>query len=124
VNSSNADHFISVRFDGTNWEFNTDSDTLGQDWVEFTPQSTDRLVADVDFSADTIEGLEDINQNIDGIAAGFTGDLQFFANQFGGIADAGEFEITGTLFSVDTPPPFVLGDIPPFIELLISLAVG
>ena len=131
VNSSNADHFISVRFDGTNWEFNTDSDTLGQDWVEFTPQSTDRLVADVDFSADTIEGLEDINQNIDGIAAGFTGDLQFFANQFGGIADAGEFEITGTLFSVDTPPPFVLGDtnqdgivsfsdIPAFIDLLIG----
>jgi len=71
------------------------------------------------------------SSSIDGIAAGFTGDLQFFANQFGGIADAGEFEITGTLFSVDTPPPFVLGDtnqdgivsfsdIPAFIDLLIG----
>ena len=91
VNPSNADHFIAVRFDGTNWEYNTDSNTPGQDWIDFTPVASDTLVADVDFSTDTIASLEGTNTTVDGIAAGFaSGDLVFIADQFNGIADDGE----------------------------------
>jgi len=134
VNPSNADHFIAVRFDGANWEYNTDSNTPGQDWIDFTPVASDTLVADVDFSADTIDSLESTNTTVDGIAAGFaSGDLVFIADQFNGIADDGEFQITGTQFTVNiaTPPPFLLGDtnqdgvvdfsdIPSFISVLQS----
>ena len=92
------------------------------------------MVADVDFSADTIDSLESTNTTVDGIAAGFaSGDLVFIADQFNGIADDGEFQITGTQFTVNiaTPPPFLLGDtnqdgvvdfsdIPSFISVLQS----
>ena len=114
VNSNNADHFIAVRFDGTNWEYNTDSNTPGQDWIVFTPVASDTLVADVDFDADTITSLEGTNATIDGITAGYaSGDLLFVADQFNGIADDGEFQITGTEFTVNiaTPPPFLVGDV-------------
>jgi len=50
---------------------------------------------------------------IDGISAGYaSGNLLFVADQFNGIADDGEFQITGTEFTVNitTPPPFLLGD--------------
>ena len=130
VNPNNADHFIAVRFDGTNWEYNTDSDTPGQDWIVFTTLASDVLVADVDFSADTIASLEGTNTTIDGITAGYaSGNLLFIADQWGGNLDDGEFEITGTQFTLNTPPPFLLGDsnqdgvvdfadIPAFISIL------
>ena len=100
----------------------------------FTPLASDVLVADVDFSADTITSLEGTNGTIGGISSGYaSGDLLFIADQFNGSADDGEFEITGTEFTVNiaTPPPFLLGDsnqdgvidfldIPAFISILQS----
>lgn len=48
----NADHFIAVRYDGSQWQYNDNAN-----WYSFTPASSDVLVAEVDFSNDTIRGL-------------------------------------------------------------------
>lgn len=91
-----ASNLVAVKFTGGQWRYsNNDSTTL----LTFTPQSTDRLLASVDFSADTIASLEGQRFQVNGIQAGYdTGNLQYFADQFagstGGSAD-GEFQVTG-----------------------------
>jgi RHS repeat-associated protein len=52
VVNGNADHFVPVRLNGSQWQQDT-----GTSWVNFTPLATDRLVAAVDFSADTVEAI-------------------------------------------------------------------
>ena len=57
------------------------------------------LLAEVDFSGDTITSLEgDIGEEF-GIARGFLdGDLRFFADRWGGGSNDGEFTVEGTFF--------------------------
>jgi VCBS repeat-containing protein len=96
IYSSNASHFVAVRHNGGQWQF-TQREGVG--WSNFTPVSSDRLVAQIDFDADTIEGLRNINAEFAGIKAGFLeSDLLFFANRWNGTGNTGEFEIEGTYF--------------------------
>lgn len=97
VNSTNAAHIVAVRLNGSQWQF-TNRDSTG--WVDFTPAANDRLLAEVDFSADTVTSLEGTDSTIGGIAAGYdSGDLVYTANQWNGSANNGEFGVTGTSFS-------------------------
>ncbi len=89
-----GDHFIAVRYNGTVWQFNSNTG-----WLDFTPVAGDRLVASVDFDADTVTSLKGQGGNVSGISRGFTdGDLAFHANQFNGVFNLGEFEVTGSYF--------------------------
>ena len=95
----NSEQLIAVRYNTTSmeWEFN------GNDsWETFTPVATDRLLASVDFDADTITSLQGATGMVDGINQGYTfGDLTFTANEFNGVFNEGEFTIDGTFYEVD-----------------------
>lgn len=98
MDSRQADHFVAVRLtSGNQWSY-YNNETL----VSFTPVASDRLVATVDFAADTATALSGQSFVINGIQAGYhDGDLTFIPNQFAGVYNAGEFGITGTYFRVD-----------------------
>lgn len=93
-----ADQFIVVIHDSrTNQWFYDDN----AGYVAFQPRDSDRLVAAIDFSHDRIISLERQFGEVDGIKAGYSaGDLQFFANQWAGLPNAGEFDMTGTWFVI------------------------
>ncbi|MEM7782923.1 MAG: S8 family serine peptidase, partial [Planctomycetota bacterium] len=97
--TENSDHIIAVRHNGSSWQYSTNVD-----WINFAPRFGDRLLASVDFDADTVSSLQGSDGITEGIATGyFDGDLEFVANQFNGMNDSGEFEVTGTQFSAVTP---------------------
>ena len=97
--ASNATNLIAVRLEGTQWQYdNNDA------WVNFTPVSGDRLLASIDFTADTITSLEGTSGAVAGINSGYaSGDLVFTGNQWNGGTNDGEFGITGTFFEIETP---------------------
>lgn len=104
----NADHLAVVRLENGQWQYNDDTN-----WVDFQPEATDRLLAQVDFDLDVVRGfegtLEDGTLRGDlGIAAGYLdGDLHFLADRWAGQADVGEIEVSGSRFSIpsDSPTP-------------------
>ena len=95
-----SDHFITVVYEGGVWRYDGSYMTA----VQFTPVSTDVLVADVDYSADTIESAEGKSGVVNGIEYGYrSGDLVFYADQFAGSYNDGEFDITGSYFIRNVP---------------------
>lgn len=97
TNNHNSDHLVAVRFENGQWKFNAN----GATWYSFTPLATDRLIAEIDMTADTIESLQGASGTYEGIQQGFrSGDLTFAANQWAGGANNGEFTVSGTHFSV------------------------
>ena len=94
--SDNSDHFIAVRLNGSTWQYNNNLT-----WVNFTAVATDILVAELDFDADTVTSLRGIRTTIGGMEAGYTsGDLVFVANSWNGSFNRGEFEVSGTRFTI------------------------
>ncbi|WP_459556725.1 Ig-like domain-containing protein [Lacunimicrobium album] len=101
IDTGNADHFIMVRNNAGQWQYDTN-----YNWIDFTPITTDRLVASVNFSTDTILALEGQADVVNGINLGYAdGDLAFTANTYNGSPNAGEFGITGSYFTVANLPP-------------------
>jgi ELWxxDGT repeat protein len=101
LDSNNADNFINVRLNGSQWQYDNNST-----WVNFTPTSTDILVAALDFTADTVTMLEGNIGLVNGIVQGYLdGDLAIIANNWAGTANAGEYRVTGTFitFAPRTP---------------------
>ncbi|EGF27639.1 aggregation factor core protein MAFp3, isoform C, partial [Rhodopirellula baltica WH47] len=106
--AGNSAQLIAVRYNATGetWEYNNNSATplaTGTPvWIPFTPEATDRLVAAVDFGADTITSLEGSVDTYEGMERGYTfGDLTFAANKFGGSTNLGEFTVGGTFYEID-----------------------
>jgi hypothetical protein len=92
--ATNSAHLIAVQNQGGQWYYN-DNNT----WHAFTPVATDLLLAQIDFTFDTIVSLQGQSGTAFGIAKGFTaGDLSFFADRFAGLLNDGEFEAKGTYF--------------------------
>ncbi|MCB0072510.1 MAG: hypothetical protein KDE20_13670, partial [Caldilineaceae bacterium] len=90
-----SDHLAPVVFQNGAWHYDN-----GSQLVQFTPAAGDVLLAEVDFASDTLVSLAGRLGSHEGIASGFLdGDLAFFVNQFGGVPNAGEFQITGTYFT-------------------------
>lgn len=120
-----ADHLIVVRYAGQ-WEYDTN-----RDYYAFTPAGTDRLLAEVDFTNDTVTLLEGVNSVVEGIGSGYvSGDLTITPNVWHGSPDNGEFYPEGTyvvitgaaakaarerdvLAAADVPNSFALGSIYP-----------
>ncbi len=103
IPSSGSDRFIAVTYDATRDRWYYDNNNA---LVAFTPRSGDRLVARVDFAADTVEPLDGVHTVIGGIAAGYShSDLSIAANQWNGAAAAGEFGITLTYLEFADPEP-------------------
>ncbi|MEL6814875.1 MAG: DUF4347 domain-containing protein, partial [Cyanobacteria bacterium J06598_3] len=95
----NANNLIAVVFQNGQW-FYDDNFNLRA----FSPLSSDLLVAELNFSADTATVLQGQNRLINGIRAGYeAGDLTVTPNVWdgstGGIA-AGEFGVTGTYITL------------------------
>ena len=98
VTPDNSEHLIAVRnFNGTQWQFNNDVN-----WVNFSPEPTDLLIADVNFDNDSVATLEGATGSFGGIARGFTnGDLWFVGDSFNGVNDDGEFQVLGSGFDLN-----------------------
>ncbi len=101
IRADASTRFIAVRNSGGSWQYNRGGSNTSGGWVNFTPASTDRLVASVDFSADTVTALVGSIGSIQGIASGYTsGDLTFQADTWNGSFNEGEFYVQGTSFTV------------------------
>lgn len=103
-----SDQMIAVRFNGFGWEYSNNTT-----WVSFMPIPGDRLIATLDFDNNQIAGLKYAGGTVNGIEQGYftdnsTGELNFIADQFGGVFDAGEFTVTGSQFKISTDPNFPL----------------
>ena len=96
IQYNNADHFVAVVWDGTDWFYDDN-----RNYFAFTPDATDILVAEVDFSADTVTALQGVESFLNGIAYGYSlGDLAFEANAWGNPRWVdGEFGVTGTFLT-------------------------
>ena len=104
---ANSQKLIAVRYQNNGWQYNDNTD-----WHAFTPVSTDHLLAEVDFDADTVTPLHCIGGAVNGINQGFsdapeddprrlTGsieDLSFVANEWNEKSNDGEFTIYGNEF--------------------------
>jgi hypothetical protein len=92
IDPKSADHILAVRFFNGNWEYVTD-DTF----VTFVPRATDILLAELDFSADTVNMLIGINSVTNGIKTGYvSSDIVITPNMWNGAVNAGEFGLAGT----------------------------
>ena len=89
-----ADNLVAVIYQSGQWYWSA--------WgglTPFTPTNSDRLLAEADFDADTVQNLDGQDTTINGIDAGYiSGDLAITANQFGNppAASTGDFSVTGT----------------------------
>ncbi|NJN49227.1 MAG: hypothetical protein HC805_04890, partial [Alkalinema sp. RL_2_19] len=88
----NASNLIAVQHIDNQWYYDNDNAL-----VAFTPRRSDRLLAQLDFDADSVTHLNSIRQTINGIEAGYaSGDLVIVPNVWDGFADPGEFGLGGT----------------------------
>ncbi|WP_459554672.1 cadherin domain-containing protein [Lacunimicrobium album] len=95
LDPNNADNFVNVRLNGTQWQYDNNST-----WVNFTPTSTDRLVATLNFTSDTVTLLKGTSSTIQGIASGYlNSDLTITPNNWNGTANTGEYHLTGTFIT-------------------------
>lgn len=93
-----ADHLIPVVFENGQWKYDQ-NETL----IDFTPRESDRLFAEVDFSADTVNLLEGDLSVVEGVNAGYSsGDLAIIANWWNGVSNDGEFAASGTEVIIET----------------------
>lgn len=89
---------VAVRFQGNQWQFNNNSQ-----WVDFTPDSNDQLLAEFDFDSDTVVSLQGQRSSFEGVKLGFLiGDLSFEPNQFNGRFNIGEVFVGGSSFVTAT----------------------
>ena len=95
LDSNNADNFINVRYFAGQWQYDNNST-----WVNFVPTSSDRLVAALDFTADTVTLLKGTSSTIQGIASGYLdSDLTITPNNWNGTTNTGEYHLTGTFIT-------------------------
>jgi len=95
---NNAKHLIAVKHDGTNWLVDNNSG-----YSVFEPAATDCLLAQLNFTTDTVTLLNGMDQVVEGIDSGYrVGDLAIEANRWANSPNNGEFGITGTVVSQDS----------------------
>jgi RHS repeat-associated protein len=93
--STNADHFICVKYISGQWNYD---DNVA--YHVFTPEEGDILVASINYDTDVITSQAGQNSTTYGIARGYaSGNLGYVADQYGGAANDGEFTVTGSSFT-------------------------
>ena len=94
VHSQSADNFVSVKHVDGKWYYDTNTS-----YEEFTPEASDRIIAEVNFGSDEISllsGIDDPTHQIEGINAGYdSSDLQITSNVWGGNSNNGGVERVG-----------------------------
>jgi len=89
-----ADHLIGVINQSGQW-FYDDNYSLRP----FTPNPSDVLIAELNYTNDTVTDLAGTHRIYAGITEGYSnGDLQFTANVWNGNTNYGEFGVTGSQF--------------------------
>ena len=74
----NHEHLIAVRNSNGAWQYNNDVD-----WIAFVPVDSDRLVAAIDMTDDTVRSLQGTSGIVNGIHKGFIdSDYVFAANEY------------------------------------------
>lgn len=97
IQADAASNVIGVRREADQWQFNDNSAT----WRAFTPEPSDRLLAEINMTTDTVTSFRGVDDEIAGIARGYdSGNLYFLADVWGGRANDGEFLVGGNSFSV------------------------
>ena len=88
-----ADHLIAAVYENGAWYIDRNKSTL----VPFTPRSSDRLLVEIDFGANTANHLVGIDTSVEGVNAGYvSGDLVVTPEMWGSSTDTGEFGVAGT----------------------------
>ncbi|HCS54376.1 MAG TPA: hypothetical protein DIW81_22810, partial [Planctomycetaceae bacterium] len=97
VVANGAEHFLAVRFVNYQWQY-ANNDV----WVNFTPNTEDRLIAAVNFDSSHVQMLLGSSGSMNGIYQGYLeGDLTITPNQWRDRPNAGEFGISGTYFTFE-----------------------
>ena len=114
-NSILADNLLVIRFnDATGWQYCI-GDSWGSaiGWLSFTPQSTDVLLAELDFNTMAYTSLENSSYELEnGIVKGYSsGNLTIYPNQIGTSYNYGEWYVTGTNFTRHVGLPLNLPEI-------------
>ncbi len=95
LDSNNADNFINVRYFAGQWQYDNNST-----WVNFVPTSSDRLIASLDFTRDSVSLMKGNFGTINGIAGGYLdSNLTITPNNWAGVANPGEYHLTGTFIT-------------------------
>ncbi|MBE9032349.1 hypothetical protein IQ266_21665 [filamentous cyanobacterium LEGE 11480] len=112
--AGSASKLIAVQYVDGQWYYDN-NDRL----IAFTPRTTDRLLAELNFSDDTTTLLQSTDQTINGIAAGYAdGDLRITPNVWNNARNQGEFGLSGTaitLFSSSSEVPGQLNFTAPIV---------
>jgi len=99
IHSQSADNLVTVKNINGEWFYDTNTQ-----YIPFTPEPGDRLIAELDFSNDNatlLSGVSDPNNQVDGINAGYlSGDISINVNQWAGSNNAGEFGVNGSIINV------------------------
>ena len=99
IHSQSADNLVTVKNIEGEWFYDTNTQ-----YIPFTPEPGDRLIAELDFSNDDatlLSGVTDPNNQIEGINAGYSdGDISINVNQWGGNNNAGEFGVSGSVINI------------------------
>lgn len=113
ISADNSDHFVAVRLDGLQWQYNNDTQ-----WLDFESELRDSLVAQVNFGSDYVQNYARQNV-IEGIwfrhqrsLTDITTDIDFrvVPNQFDGQFNEGEFSILGSDFEIADFEPILLSE--------------
>ncbi len=123
----NAEHLIAVVFDNGQWKIDRNKWAL----VDFTPLESDHILAEVDFSANTVNHFVGVSSVIEGIGAGYeSGDLVITAEMWGGSPNEGEFGVEGSEIVVVggsgnvSPVLAAIGDQMNYVDEEVSLTLS
>ena len=107
----NSDHVIAVRLHEGNWQYSDN-----ERWYPMTVHPDDRLLARIDFGSGTVDSLAEATGQLAGVSYGYIdGDLSFFADQWNGQFNQGEYSVAGSFFNAwteqDTRPVTPIGQL-------------
>ena len=123
LNPDNAENFIAIQLDGTQWQYNNDST-----WIDFDPVDGDVIVAEVNFDGDSVSTAISLPPVIQGIPlVNVEGQLYFAANRFGDVEDVGEFALLGDCIDTDLSQfanPFTTAAFASSPQRLSQIAIG
>jgi len=103
----NSDHLIAIKYINAQWYIDNN-----YTYVAFTPLASDLIVAQVDFTNDTVTDLKGSGGMIYGLEAGYLdGDLVITANVLAGNYNSGEFGVTGHWFRRNEAAPKSVGQL-------------